>query len=353
MRFILFIKILSTKSTIILVLLCFSCSSSNEFDYKEFSLTGREVGPTDFFGEPTSIISHKGYFVIADERTQDNLHYLNENFEILKSFGRPGAGPDEIELVVTFMPIQPFKEQPLRLLTGEAVKEIDLNKKDDELKLVKYPKDIVLTQKIVVVNDTIIWGQGGSDKFKFMVVNTNNAEVVKYLPFVAFEDSFTSDILPFAYHGLGFYHPWFNQVVWNHIQLNTIEFYAPNGDFEREWVFGAAWTEEELKNRYPVLLRSVPIPKGLLVMHIKEAKDLANNSTVANLYYAAIAKIKTRILFFNEEGEVKWSLKLDRFLNDFTFDVENKRIVGVFGESEKQNIVVYELPEDLLREIGF
>ena len=135
--------------------------------------------------------------------------------------------------------------------------------------------------------------------------------------------------------------------------MNTIEFYQPNGKLEKEWFFGDPWTEEELKNRYPVLLRSVPVPNGLFVMHIKEAKELATNSTVANLYYAAIAKIKTRILFFNEKGEVQWSLKLDRFLNDFTFDVKNKRLVGVFGESEEQNIVVYELPEELLQDVGF
>jgi hypothetical protein len=118
-------------------------------------------------------------------------------------------------------------------------------------------------------------------------------------------------------------------------------------------VFGEPWNEEKLRKSYPVLLRSLPIPKGLLVMHIKEAKDLADNSTIANLYYAAISKIKTRILFFNEDGQVKWALKLDRFLNDFTFDIKSKRLVGVYGDSEDRNIIVYELPKELLVEMGF
>ncbi|MFZ6663755.1 hypothetical protein [Peijinzhouia sedimentorum] len=320
---------------------------------EEFNLTGKEVGPTDFFGEPTSIISHDGYFILSDQRTQEKLHYLNESFNVVKSFGKTGKGPNDIEYLVPILAIQPFQDYSLKINTGGPIKEIDFSDSLNNLNFVNYPDDIVLTQQIVIVNHNTIWGQGGSAQFKFMVVDTQSGNVIKELPFVSFSEFFSPNILPYAYTGQGYFHPWWNRVVWSHNKLNTIEFYLPDGKFEKEWVFGQPWTEEELGNPYPVLLRSVPVPKGLLVMYIKEAKELAKSSTVANLYYSAIAKIKTRILFFNEDGEVKWSLKLDRFLNDFTFDVKNKRIVGIFGESEDKNIVVYELPEDLLKDVGF
>jgi hypothetical protein len=330
-----------------------SCSVDQPIYGEVFSLDGKLVGPSDFFGDPTSIISDEGFFILADRQTPQNFHLLDDNFEPVRSFGTKGNGPSEISLSVQIIPIQPFMTNPFRVLTGLTMKEIDLTDSNNVFKLTNYPKDLVMTQDLVYVNDTTVWGQGGSDEFKFLVVNTNTAGIKQKLPFVTFQNVFPQDKLYYVFNGNGFYHPWWDRVVWSHIELNTIEFYKSDGDFEKEWIFGTPWTEKELKSRYPVLLRSVPIPKGLLVMHIKEAKDLANDSSVASLYYAAIAKIKTRILFFNEEGEIKWSLKLDRFLNDFTFDVKNKRIVGVFGESEDRNIVVYELPEELLLEMGF
>lgn len=330
-----------------------SCSVSEELAIEEFNLTGKEVGPTDFFGEPSSIISHDGYFILSDQRTQEKLHYLNESFNVVKSFGRSGKGPSEIEYLVPILAIQPFQDYPLKINTGGPIKEIDLSDSLNYIKYVNYPDNIMLTQQIVIVNDNTIWGQGGSDKFKFLVVNTQSGNVIRELPFVSFNESFSPNILPYAYVGQGYFHPWWNRVVWSHTKLNTIEFYFPDGEFEKEWTFGQPWTEEELNDRYAVLLRSVPVPNGLLVMYIKEAKELSKIQTIRKAVYEAIAKIKTRILFFGEDGEVKWSIKLDRFLNDYTFDVKNKRIVGVFGESEEQNIVVYELPEELLKDIGF
>jgi len=346
-------RISSVGNLLFVTLLFFSCSHSEELPFDTYSLVGEEVGPVDFFGKPTSIISDQGKFVISDEVTKENLHYLDENFEVVRSIGRNGNGPDEIQFFVSLLPVQPFEEKSLRILTGDPVKEINLKDSNDNLKLVNYHNNNLLTQKIVVVNDSVIWGQGGSDRFKFIVVNTNTGVALKELPFPTYGDFFSPNILPFVYHGLGHYHPWWDRVVWCHIQLNTIEFYYPNGEFEKEWVFGERWNKEELNNRYLVFTRSVPVPNGLLVMHLKEGKELTKNAMVKAFFYEALNRIKTRILFFNEDGEVKWSLKLDRFLNDFTFDLKNRRIVGVFGESENKSIVVYELPEELLMDIGF
>lgn len=346
-------RLSGVANILFIALLFFSCSNSEDPSFDTYSLEGEEVGPIDFFGKPTSIISDQGKFVISDEVTKENLHYLDDNFSVIRSIGRYGNGPDEIQFPVTLLPVQPFEENPLRILTGDPVKEVNLKDSNDNLKFVNYHKDNLLTQKIVIVNDSVIWGQGGSDQFKFRAVNTNNGEVLKELPFPRYGDFFKPNILPFVYHGLGHYHPWWDRVVWCHIHLNTIEFYYPDGEFEKEWVFGDRWTEEELNNRYLVFTRSVPVPNGLLVMHLKEGKEITENAAIKSFFYQALNRIKTRILFFNEEGEVKWSLKLDRFLNDFTFDLKNKRIVGLYGESEERNMVVYELPEELHKDIGF
>lgn len=335
------------------MLLLYSCTTADEFDKPQYRLDGNLVGSSDFFGEPTSVISDDGLFILADGKMKDNFHLLDEDFNLIKSFGKVGNGPSEISLRVQILPIQSFNKNPFRVMGGSSMKELDLNRASDNFKLSNYPKDLVMTQSFIYINDTTVWGQGGSDQFKFISVNTNNGEALQEIPFGYLGGLFPQENLFFAFNGNGFYHPWWNRVVWSHISINIIEFYFPDGNFDKEWTFGAPWTEEELNRGYPVLLRSVPVPKGILVMHIKEAKELSENSTIANLYYAAIAKIKTRILFFNEDGEVKWSLKLDRFLNDFTFDGKNNRIVGVFGGSEEQNIVVYDLPKELLKDIGF
>jgi hypothetical protein len=221
---------------LVLLYLC-SCSSRDNLSYPEFSLKGKSVGSSDFFAEPTSILSDGGLFIVADRKTKENFHLLDENFYPIRSFGTIGNGPSEISLRVQLLQIQPFTTHSFKILAGLTMKEIDLNIEGDHFKTSLYPKDLVMTQNFIHINDTIVWGQGGSDQFKFMVVNTKNAEILNKIPISNLKTVFSKEELQFAFNGNGFYHPWWKKVVWSHISINTIEFYLSDGSLNKEWGF--------------------------------------------------------------------------------------------------------------------
>lgn len=301
-----------------------------------------------------NIISDNGYFIVSDNRSEYNFHLIDNNFEVVSSFGKVGEGPQDLPRNVTRLQHQPFRLAPFRVLSGFSIKEINSSAVDKGFKLTSYPKDLVMTQDFIYINKDLIWGQGGSEEYKFMVVNAGNAEIIKKLPYASFTDIISTEERPFSYSGNGFWHPWWNMVVWSHISLNTIEIYSLEGKLEKEFTFGPTLTQDDIRKGSFSLLRAQPVPNGLLVMHIPDIEKLTESAEVrsGDEFFEVSQSLKVQILFFDENGNVPWRLELDRFIDDFTIDVKNKRIVAIYPPSEERNLIEYKLPNEVLSLLG-
>ncbi len=309
-------------------------------------LTGKNIGPMNYFMNPVECISSYGYLLVFDTGKDTYLHLLNEDLSVNSAFLKKGNGPEELdsEPGISHHDFMRLGAIYYYDFVRSSIVRIPINKisglvgnSSEEFPI---PENLYNLQSVTIAEDSLFIGNGGMVEGKLFFFSPVEGKKVVETPFMP-EPVKRNDREYLMYSYLG-------KVAWNPQKKWT---YFANSYFPQLEVYDSTYnlrkviqTESHSPSSHEKMFYYHGIDYGLnkvFALYLGENPD--------NLLKNLFGNFKSELHVFDEEGSPVLRIKLDRLLTSFTYDVGNGRIIGIDESNEEQPLVEYILPKELLK----
>jgi len=331
-----------------LIILLFGCSGEELLE--DYSLSGNEFSLPFTVGSSSSLIIDQGYFLMRDFKPLNGKYFklMDSDFNLVAEFGESGEGPFNFKMQPGKVYQQSFIENnELIVLEGTKIFRFsDFLEDSISVEEINFPTNNSFPQNYLLVNDSLLWINGGSQEHKFFIVNTNTNETIRKLDFTPLVSKPDVELLMFGYNASPHYNKERDIVIWAHFNHNTIELYNSIGDLKKEIVFGDN-RDLSLINRSerkPIFFNPVVLKDFFVVGLIDEEsfnKINVPDKEVTNF------DLKSYLLFYDYNGNLITRLTLDKFISSFCIDFDNQRIIAPIATDENLPLVEFQIPEEL------
>lgn len=333
------------------VIISFSCVEKEKSE--AYTLSGSEFTLPFTVGSSSNVIYDQGYFLMRDFKPINGKYFklMDSDFNLVAEFGESGEGPFNFKMQPGKVYQQSFIEKnELIVLEGTKIFRFS-NFLEDSISIeeINYPTNNSFPQNYLLVNDSLLWVNGGSQEHKFFIVNTNTNETIRKLDFTPYISNPDPSLLLYGYNAS----PHFNQekdiVIWAHFNHNTIELYNSIGDLKKEIVLGEnrdLSLIDRVKRR-PIFFNPVALKDGFIVGLIDEetySRFLVPDEEIANVN---TENLKSYLLYYDYEGNLITRITLDEFIGSFCIDFDNQRIIAPISTDEDLPLVEFQIPEEL------
>lgn len=346
---------------IVCIILCSSClDKGHEVSSLTLNDKERQFIYNEDIGTALSIIYDQNHYLISDINPPNGKYFkvLDSNFEIVREFGERGESPWQIDGIPRYMAPSPFFEQgKFFFIGGKNLYKFSYSESLDDIEVAQYlyPKDYhFIPQQYLVVDDSLLWINGGSIENRFFVFNLASKEIVKEIPHLPeFNDlDMYQKIYGFNAHGV--YDAFNKQVIWVYNSLNLIEIYDPFGELKKTISFSLPLrdvTYDDPGNSLFTFQNVIAFKNGFICFLYDRDMMVAYEEHMRN---RTDGEPEMRIDFkwlvvFDVDGNEKGRIKTPSFTY-FTVNPNDELLV--FTSTEKEDYPIYTLPlPDLIREI--
>jgi TolB-like 6-blade propeller-like len=312
------------------------------------TLKGEKVGPKNYFMRPERCMFSNKNILVFDGKGELVIHLMNEDFELLDSFGKMGNGPNEFKespLVWShdFMSIDGFYtynygENKVCKRAVSSKGKIDR----DSLSCFYLPKQCYNVQKVFVLGKDKMVGNGGMSEGKLYFFNPLIRDSVKVTDFYPkLNQDIDEEFKRYNFMGYMASNAVKEKIVFVNNYFNQIELYSLDGELIREIRQNNNLDDDVAnggrKNFYYYAVEMTD--KYIYALYLGEENR--------NIVKSALGILKSKIHIFDLDGNPIAEIKLDRLVDDFFLNETKNSIYCLSGEDEERVFVKYILPTKL------
>ena len=331
-------KIIYNLLGVILVLLSACTSQQKDERCPEIFLKGKsyEIENVPFMRMPVRIGLSDSKLVLLDLAADSCFYHILEypSFKYLYSLGRRGQGENEITFATPFQ----LNENDLYVFDGAKGDIYDYNLDNGELKR-KYATGLVTSVDFAYKNDSTFYVEDMSGKKRIIEWNPCSQREYFNIPDLK-KETVEHRFLPYVWRSYMDYNSKLGRMAMATQHGEVIELYDMQTQ-ESELVC-------EATDLYPTDMNECKgyndlhwVNDDLYVLYTKETfkeRDELRRKENKKIDGGNILKI------FNKEGSVKKQYKLDVYINGFTVDTVNHKLIGVTSNSD-EFICIWQLEE--------
>jgi hypothetical protein len=325
--------------------LLFSCHDPENYNFPiRENLKGKNIGPTDYFMKPTRCIWDGNLLLVLDENKSDIFHALNDQFELVGSWGKIGNGPHELS-TFPLLSNQNFSryesicfyesnKNQIGFLSYTNCDSFEFN----NLSYQKIPGDIYYAQNIQRLSLKKFAVTCCPFKGKLGIFNLSDTSSI-FTPFIPEYEYIKNQRNNFEYYiGDIVFQPDLDKLAYANRNFMQIEIYASNGKLLKEIKPGKNVTfDSTIKNRYYYYNAICATKEFIYASYLGVERKY--------LQLKNLGLLRTKIQVFTWDGLPVAELSTGKLTGYFTVDVSNKFLICMDETNYNQPLIYFDLPK--------
>jgi hypothetical protein len=336
-------------------LISMSCREGEKIEL--YSLKGRDISLPFTVGSASNVIYDQGYFLMRDFKPLNGKYFklMDNEFRLLAEFGETGDGPYNFKQQPGKVYPQPFMlKDELIVLEGTKIFRFGKFLSDSISTLeITFPTNNSFPQNYLLLNDSLLWINGGSQEHKFFIVNIHSGETLRKINFSPKLSKPDIQLLMFGYIAAPHFNPERDIVIWAHSNHNSIELYNSIGELKKEIIYGETKDISliDRKDRRPTFFNPIALKDGFIVGLTDEetyGKFLVSDAEIGNV---DLDNLKSYLLYFDYDGNLISRISLDQFIGSFCIDFVHQKIIAPVSTNEEFPLIEFQIPKELQKYI--